>query len=88
MTNLMDLAKNVVLILMGFPKEYRKQISSTNPKERLNTVGVYPNVRAIIRLVGTMTVGPSDGWHLSRRNMRHECLDWVISPELEFVLTD
>ena len=59
---LMDNAQAEVLPFTGFPKEHWKQIASTNPLERLNkeikrrsnVIGIFPNDRAILRLVGTL----------------------------------
>ena len=49
-----------VLAYMDFPREHWAQIASTNPIERLNgevkrrsdVVGIFPNDRAVVRLVG------------------------------------
>jgi putative transposase len=60
--SLMDAAEHEVLAYMDFPKAHWLQIHSTNPLERLNAeikrrtnvVGIFPNDRAITRLVGAM----------------------------------
>ena len=57
---------------MDFPTEHWKQISSTNPLERLNkeinrrtrVVGIFPDEKSLIRLIGAVlpsrtTSGPS-----------------------------
>lgn len=79
---MMDVAEQDVLAFMGFPRAHRLQIHSTNPLERLNAevkrrtnvVGIFPNERAIIRLVGAMMIEQNDEWSLQRRYMQLEGL--------------
>ena len=79
---LMDDAENDVLAHMGFPKEHRAKIHSTNPLERLNgeikrrtdVVGIFPNEAAIYRLVGALLLEQNDEWALQRRYMTLETL--------------
>jgi putative transposase len=62
LAELMDAARDDVLAYMAFPREHWAQIASTNPLERLNgevkrradVVGIFPNERAIVRLVGAL----------------------------------
>jgi len=59
---LMDGAREDVLAYTAFPKGHWPQIASTNPLERLNggvkrrsdVVGIFPNGRAVARLVGAL----------------------------------
>ena len=93
---LMDDAEAEVLAFTGFPKEHWKQIASTNPLERLNkeikrrsnVIGIFPNDRAILRLVGALVVEQNEEWHLTRRYMSHESLARVINPDLETKLLE
>jgi putative transposase len=79
---MMDDAEHEVLTFMGFPKAHRTQIHSTNPLERLNAevkrrtnvIGIFPNDKAIIRLVGAMMLEQNDEWSLQRRYMQLEGL--------------
>ena len=79
---IMDDAEQEVLAFMGFPRAHRAQIHSTNPLERLNAevkrrtnvVGIFPNERAIIRLVGAILLEQNDEWSLQRRYMQLEGL--------------
>ncbi|MGV7210380.1 IS256 family transposase, partial [Oxalobacteraceae bacterium A2-2] len=79
---MMDDAEQEVLTFMGFPKAHRTQIHSTNPLERLNAevkrrtnvIGIFPNDKAIIRLVGAMMLEQNDEWSLQRRYMQLEGL--------------
>lgn len=79
---MMDAAEQDVLAFTGFPRAHRLQIHSTNPLERLNAevkrrtnvVGIFPNERAIIRLIGAMMIEQNDEWSLQRRYMQLEGL--------------
>ncbi len=79
---MMDAAEHDVLAFTNFPRAHRLQIHSTNPLERLNAevkrrtnvVGIFPNERSIIRLVGAMMIEQNDEWSLQRRYMQLEGL--------------
>jgi hypothetical protein len=70
------------LAYTAFPKEHWAQIASTNPleplngeiKRRSNVVGVFPNDRAVVRLVGALMLEQNDEWAVSRRYMSLESL--------------
>ena len=82
LAELMDGAREDVLAYMTFPREHWPQIASTNPLERLNgeikrrsdVIGIFPNDRAIIRLVGALMLEQCDEWAVSRRYMSLESL--------------
>ena len=71
---LMDDAQHDVLAYMGFPREHRTKLHSTNPLERLNgeikrrsdVVGIFPNEAAITRLVGAILLEQNDEWAVQR----------------------
>ncbi|MFO0346189.1 MAG: transposase, partial [Labrys sp. (in: a-proteobacteria)] len=75
-------ARDDVLAYMTFPREHWPQIASTNPLERLNgeikrradVVGIFPNDRSVIRLVGALMLEQSDEWAVTRRYMSLESL--------------
>ena len=82
LAELMDGARDDVLAYMTFPREHWPQIASTNPLERLNgeikrradVVGIFPNDRAVVRLVGALMLEQNDEWAVSRRYMSLESL--------------
>ena len=71
-----------VLAYMTFPREHWHRIASTNPLERLNgeikrradVVGIFPNAKAVVRLVGALLLEQNDEWTISRRYMSLESL--------------
>jgi putative transposase len=82
LAKMFDESESEVLAYMSFPKAHRKQISSTNPLERVNAeikrrtnvVGIFPNDQSIIRLVGALLMEQNDEWQLQRRYMQLEGL--------------
>jgi putative transposase len=77
---LMDESREDVLAYTAFPREHWPQICATNPIERLNgeikrradVAGIFPNDRAVIRLVGALMLEHNDEWAVGRRYMSLE----------------
>ena len=71
-----------MLAYMAFHRDHWRQISSTNPLERLigeikrrtDVVAIFPNDPAIVRLAGALLLEQNDEWAVTRRYMSLETL--------------
>lgn len=82
LAQMMGAAEHEVLAFMDFPKEHRVKIHSTNVLERLNgevkrradVVGIFPNDKSIVRLVGALLMEQNDEYAIQKRYMSLESL--------------
>jgi transposase-like protein len=77
---LMDGAKTEVLAFTAFPRPHWTKTWSTNPLKRVNkeikrrarVVGIFPNDKAVIRLVGAILADMHDEWQSGDRRYLSE----------------
>src|ERR687897_286087 len=85
---LMDESEHDVLAFMAFPAQHRTKLHSTNPLERLNkevkrradVVGIFPDEKSILRLIGAVLLEQNDEWQLQHRYMQLEAMAELLQP--------
>lgn len=78
-------AEEDVLAFMDFPEKHWRKIHSTNPLERLNreirrrtdVVGIFPNPKSALRLIGMLLVEQNDEWMVNRRYFSLESMELI-----------
>jgi len=91
---LLEEAECDVLAYMSFPAEHWTRLYSTNPLERLNrevkrrtdVVGVFANVEAVERLVGSLLIEIDDEWQVVRRYFSQESMLKLYEPNPQTLL--
>jgi transposase-like protein len=86
-------AEDDVLAYMDFPKAHWTRIYSTNLLERLNkevkrrtnVVEIFPDVPAVLRLVGALLAEADDEWQVSRRYFSKDSMRQLDEPDFNDV---
>jgi transposase-like protein len=87
---LLEEAAEDILAHLHFPEEHRRRLHSTDPLERLHeevkrrthVVGIVPDRRALLRLVGMLLVEQDDEWAVAdRRYFSLESMRKLYQPE-------
>ena len=88
---LLDEAAEDILAYRHLPTEHQRQLHSTNPLERLNkeikrrsnVVGIFPNGKAVLRLVGAILLEQDDEWAVAdRRYFSAESMKQLTTPTI------
>jgi putative transposase len=88
---LLEEAEEDLLSFYRFPSAHWPKLRSTNNLERVNkeiarrsdVVGIFPNDRSVIRLVGALLIEQSDEWLLARGYLSQESIALVLEDQGE-----
>jgi len=86
---LLEGAEEDLLAFYRFPSAHWPKLRSTNNLERVNkeiarrsdVVGIFPNDRSVIRLVGALLVEQNDEWLLTRGYLSQESIALVLEDQ-------
>jgi putative transposase len=88
---LLEEAEEDLLAFYRFPSAHWSKLRSTNNIERVNkeiarrsdVVGIFPNDRSVIRLVGALLIEQNDEWLLTRGYLSRESIGLVLEDQAE-----
>ena len=84
-------AEEDLLAFYRFPAAHWPKLRSTNNIERVNkeiarrsdVVGIFPNDRSVIRLIGSLLIEQNDEWLLTRGYLSQESISLVLEDQAE-----
>jgi putative transposase len=87
---LLEQAEEDILAFYAFPQAHRSKLRSTNPLERFNkeigrrtdVVGIFPDDRSLIRLVGMLCLEQNDEWLVGRRYLSAAAMEPLLEQRL------
>jgi transposase-like protein len=88
---LLEAAEEDLLAFYRFPAAHWPKLRSTNNIERVNkeiarrsdVVGIFPNDRSVIRLIGSLLIEQNDEWLLTRGYLSRESIGLVLEDQTE-----
>jgi transposase-like protein len=88
---LLEEAEEDLLAFYRFPAAHWSKLRSTNNIERVNkeiarrsdVVGIFPNDRSVIRLIGSLLIEQNDEWLLTRGYLSKESIGLVLEDQAE-----
>jgi transposase-like protein len=88
---LLEQAEEDLLAFYRFPAAHWSKLRSTNNIERVNkeiarrsdVVGIFPNDRSVIRLIGSLLIEQNDEWLLTRGYLSQESIGLVLEDQTE-----
>ena len=87
---LLEDAEDDILAFYSFPAAHWSKLRSTNPLERFNkeigrrtdVVGIFPDDRSLIRLVGMLCIEQNDEWLVGRRYLSAAAMEPLLEQRL------
>jgi putative transposase len=87
---LLEEAEEDILAFYAFPAAHWSKLRSTNPLERFNkeigrrtdVVGIFPDDRSLIRLVGMLCIEQNDEWLVGRRYLSAAAMEPLLEQRL------
>ena len=88
---LLEGAEEDLLAFYRFPEAHWPKLRSTNNIERVNreigrrsdVVGIFPNDRSVIRLIGSLLIEQNDEWLLTRGYLSQESISLVLEDQTD-----